>query len=448
MKNSSSKKIDCHNMTRRKFLWLMSLSTTGLLIGCSENPATGERQFMIVSKNAEIQMDKENSPHQISSDYGALQDKGLRHYIGEIGKKLAPLTHRPNMPYSFQGVNATYVNAYAFPGGTIATTRGILLKLSDEAELAALLGHELGHVNARHTARQMSKRTLTSLAVAGLKAYVSRKHAEYTELAGKLGMLGAGALLASYSRENEREADSLGNAYMVKAGYSTAGFVGLMEMLNQLSKRKSGITDLLFATHPMSKERYETAIQEAKEKYASSEQLPVNRERYMDETSRLRAIKGAIEDMQRGDILMTRQTYGKARAYFQRALKQAPGDYAGLLMMSKCLVAQGESMKAQRYAEQAKQVYPREAQAHHLSGYIKVKQKAFESAYQDFSRYERLLPGSPNSPFFKGLALEGMQKRREAATEYNRYLQSVQKGDYAKHAYNRLTTWGYVQTKN
>ncbi|MDM8551314.1 M48 family metalloprotease [Desulfobacterales bacterium HSG2] len=447
MKRDPSNHLEYYGMTRRKFLRLASMSAAGFVIGCSENPVTGKKQLMLVSRDKEIQIDREQSPHQISSDYGRLRDKGLSSYITQIGRKLVPQTHRPKMPYSFPGVNATYVNAYAFPGGTIATTRGILLTLGSEAELAALLGHELGHVNARHSARQMSKRTLTSLGVGLLTAYVGRKYSGYEDLAEKLGTLGAGALLASYSRDNEREADALGNQYMVQAGYNTAGFTDLMEMLNSLSKGRSGITHILFSTHPMSDERYHTAIGNAQKKYESSKKLPLHRERYMDNISGLRAIKGAIEAMQKGDVSMMRQKYDTAETYFQSALKQAPEDYAGLLMMAKCQIAQGNHSLAQRCADKAVQIYPREAQAHHLSGFAKIKGKKFEAAYSEFRKYEQLLPGNPSTAFFKGFALEGMQKKRESAKEYNRYLQTVQQGTRAKHAYKRLVTWGYVKPR-
>lgn len=432
-------------MTRRKFLGFASLSAAGLIIGCSDNPVTGKKQLMLVSKDKEIQIDREQSPHQISSDYGTLRDKGLSNYIREVGNTLVPQTHRPKMPYAFLGVNATYVNAYAFPGGTIAATRGILLSLDSEAELAALLGHELGHVNARHSARQMSKRTLTSLGLGLLTAYVGQKYAGYADLAEKLGTLGAGALLASYSRKNEREADALGNQYLVQAGYSTTGFTDLMEMLNSLSRGRSGITQILFATHPMSDERYRTALEDAQKKYESSKRLPMHRERYMDNISDLRAIKGAINAMQKGEMSMAKEKYETAETYFQRALKQAPGDYAGLIMMAKCQIAQGNNSLAQRYADKAVQIYPGEAQGYHLSGFTKIREKKFEAAYSAFRKYEQLLPGNPNTAFFKGFALEGMQQKTASAKEYNRYLQAVQQGKRAKHAYKRLVSWGYVK---
>ncbi len=155
-------------MSRREFLQLSSMAAAGLVASCATNPVTGRSQLMLVSEDKEIQIDKQNSPYQFSADHGTVQDKRLNDYIDRTGKNIAAQTHRKHMPYNFHVVNATYVNAYAFPGGTIACTRGILLSLDNEAELSALLGHELGHVNARHTAQQMSKGMLTQAVVGGL----------------------------------------------------------------------------------------------------------------------------------------------------------------------------------------------------------------------------------------------------------------------------------------
>ena len=149
-------------LTRREFMWMLSMSAAGAASGCAFDPVTGRSQLMLVSESQEIQMDRQHSPKQYSADYGLTQDAALNRYVEGVGRALVPHTHRPGMPYAFRAVNAIYVNAYAFPGGSIAVTRGILLDLDNEAALAALLGHELGHVNARHTAEQMSKSQVTS----------------------------------------------------------------------------------------------------------------------------------------------------------------------------------------------------------------------------------------------------------------------------------------------
>ena len=432
-------------ITRRDFLWLTSMSAAWLLVGCAIDPVTGKRQLMLVSEEQEIQIDKQYSPMQFSADYGVVQDRQLNEYVDRTGKKMASRTHRLNVPYSFQVVNANYVNAYAFPGGSIACTRGILLSLDDEAELAALLGHELGHVNARHTAEQMSKGMLTQAVVGGLSAIVGTQGAAYGQLASQLGMIGAGALLASYSRDNEREADALGMEYIVRTGYSPEGMIGLMDMLRSMSKRKPSTIELMFATHPMSDERYRTAVKRAQTEYKTAEKLPLKRERYMDNTSRLRALKGAIEEMQKGERLMMQEKYDNAEAQFKKALKLAPRDYTGLVMMSTCQLVKKKYRRGINFAEKAQQVYPREAQAYHLSGFAKIQIKDFEGAYQEFDTYEKLLPGNPNTIFFKGYAQEGMKHVQEAANDYHRYLKLVQGGNKAKYAYQKLRQWGYYK---
>jgi predicted Zn-dependent protease len=424
---------------------LAGMAAAGVAAGCATNPVTGKSQFMMVSEQEEIQIDRQYSPMQFSDDFGPTQDTALNTYVNGVGRAIAARTHRPHMPYSFRVVNATYINAYAFPGGSIACTRGILLKVDNEAELAALLGHELGHVNARHTAEQMSKGQLSSILVGGLSIIADVAAPGLGQVASSLGGFGAGAFLASYSRDNERQADALGTEYMVKAGYGPDGMVGLMEMLNSLNKTKPSSIELMFATHPMSDERYQSAVNAVRTTYASSKGLPLHRERYMDQTARLRAIKGAIEEMQKGDKQLGAKNFSQAESHYGAALKQAPNDYAGLVSMARCQLVQKKYGEGARYARQAKSGYPQEAQGFHLSGFAGLNLKEYESAYQDFQTSYRLLPGNPNTIFFMGYAQEGMNHRPEAAREYSRYLQQVQEGKYAQHAAARLREWGYAR---
>jgi predicted Zn-dependent protease len=421
------------------------MAAAGYVFGCATDPVTGKKQFMLVSEDTEIQIDRQYSPLQFSTDYGEVQDSQLNRYVSQVGNKMAASSHRTHMPYSFRVVNATYVNAYAFPGGSIAATRGIMLSLGNEAELAALLGHELGHVNARHAAEQMSKGQLSQALVGGISVLAGTQSAALGDLADQLGQISAGALLASYSRDNEREADALGMQYMVGAGYGSEGFIGLMEMLNSMSKHKSTTVDLLFATHPMSQERYDTAVQTANTKYQSALKGPLYRERYMDHTARLRAQKGAIQEIQNGEKQLAARKYDAASKHFRKALKKAPDDYVALCMTSISNLAQKKYAVGRQYAEMAQKAYPKEAQAYQLSGYSKIQLEDFEGAYEEFRSYELLLPGNPNTIFFKGYCQEGMNHVKQAANEYERYLQVVQQGKYAQHAYRRLVDWGYIK---
>ncbi|QGY39862.1 M48 family metalloprotease [Pseudodesulfovibrio cashew] len=434
-------------LTRRQFLKAGSMAALGVAMGgCAKNPVTGKSQFMLVSEEQEIAMDKQASPHQLSADYGPVQDGALNSYVAGVGKSLSDRSHRPNMPYSFQVVNANYINAYAFPGGTVACTRGILVDLDNEAELSALLGHEVGHVNARHTASRMSTQMVAGTLAGIGGAFVGARYGgEWGALAGGLGGIGVGALLASYSRDDERQADALGMEYMTRAGYNPDGMVGLMDMLNDQHQQEPSALEVMFSTHPMSSERLATARKRAYTEYMGSREYSFYRERYMDNTAELRAIEPAIKDLQEAEKLLRGKKYADAEGKCAEALKIAPDDYAGLLLMSKCQVVQGKYDEAQPYVARAKDVYPSEAQAMQLSGLLMVKSKHYEAAFENFDAYEKTLPGNPYTPFYKGYSQEGMGHTGQAAQEYIRFLKQVNSGDQAKYAYYRLVQWGYIK---
>lgn len=433
--------------SRREFIQAGGMMAMGIALGaCAKNPVTGQSQFMLVSKEQEIAMDKEASPHQLSADYGPTQDAQLNEYVSGIGHTLSNNSHRPDMPYNYQVVNANYINAYAFPGGTIACTRAIMLEIDNEAELAGLLGHEIGHVNARHTSSRMSSQMMVG-AVAGIGGAVvgATLGGEWGALAGGLGGIGAGVLLAKYSRDDEREADALGMEYMTRAQYNPDGMVGLMDMLNEQHDREPSALEVMFSTHPMSSERLQTARKRAYTEYMGASEYSLYRERYMDNTASLRKLAPAIKELQDAEKLLGQKKYEAAEEKCAAALQLAPDDYAGLLTMTKCQIAKENYEKAQPYAQHAKDVYPGEAQALQLNGLLLLHSEQYASAYENFDAYEQSMPGNPYTAFYKGYTSEGMGNREQAAQNYLRFLKQVNKGDQAKHAYYKLVDWGYIK---
>lgn len=440
-----------NQFSRRQFLKysvFVSAALTGpfSLTGCAVDPVTGKKQLMMVSEQQEIEIDKQQSPYQFSSDYGITQDKNINQYVTRVGKKLIPYVHRPGMPYNFQCVNAIYINAYAFPGGSIAVTRGILLKLDNEAQLASLLGHELGHVNARHTAEQVSKGQLSSLLVGGLSIAAGTQGAGLGDVTQQLALLGQGLLLSKYSRDNEREADYLGNEYMVKAGYASSGFVGLMEMLESLNRERPSSAQVLFSTHPMSRERLTAAVQRSNGQYQYSNQFPLNRERYMDSIASLRAKKTAIELLQKGEKYLAQKKYDTAEELFEKSLKQIKNDYTAHVLMAKCLMIRKKTKQALSHASQAKRIYPSETQGYYIAGIASTALQKYTNAYRDFSQCEQLLPGNPQITFYKGYCLDKNGDREPAANGYMTYLKMInyQPNKYSRYAYSRLKEWGYA----
>lgn len=440
--------IRSRGVDRRRFLWLMSAAgvglSTGIMHGCATDPVTGDTVLVGMSRDQEIGVDRQQSPHQFSADYGTIQDDGVSSYLSGVGKQLGGVSHRPDMPYSFHTVNANHVNAYAFPGGSIGVTRGILIETENEAEMASLLGHEVGHVAARHAAEQAGRSMVAQAAVAGGALYASTKDAGLGNVVAGLGSLGAGALLAHYSRNNERESDELGMEYMVRTGHNPEGMAGLMDVLRSKNKSNPSAMDLMFSTHPPSEERYQTARRRAAEQYPGYRNAPFHRERFMDETAPIHRLKPTILEQQKGEREMGRKSFGAAERHFRSALDMTPNDYTGNVLLGKSLLAQKKPREAKRYFERATNIYPQEAQAHHLSGLTQLHDGNFQAAYEEFDRYEQLLPGNPNTVFLKGYALESMDQTRAAAEEYYRYLQQVNRGKAAEYSHQRLKSWGYL----
>ena len=437
-----ARSLERNRITRRQALWLLGAGAASLS-GCATSPVTGKSILVGMSEAQERQTDAQVAPHQFSHDLGAIQDESVNRYVADLGQRMGLLTHRPQMPYSYRVLNANYVNAYTFPGGAMGVTRGILADLDDEAQLAALLGHELGHVNARHAAQRQGQSMLAQAAIVGLN--VAAQDSNWGGLVGIGSQIGASALLASYSREHEREADALGQEYLVKAGYPATGMVRLHQLLVSEEKAAPSLLQTMFATHPMSSERMQAAQAAADSRYRISNSLDARRQRFMDSTASLRRIRPTIDACKNGETAMAARQYAKAQTEFQTALAKTPRDYASNLRMAQCLQAQGQTAKAVSYADSAREIYPQEAQAYKLAGVLALQQRDAGRAYQNLDRFDRLLPGDAGITFLKGISLEGMGNRQAAAQHYVAYLRQSQQGNAAQYSYNRLKAWGVVK---
>lgn len=425
------------SLSRRDFMRIAGAGGL-ILAGCAKNPVTGKSQLMLVGEGEEIAIDQEQSPHQFSEDFGAVSEPRVNQYVQRVGRELGAKSHRPAVPYSFRVVEASHVNAYAFPGGSIACTRGILLSLDNEAQLAALFGHEIGHVSARHSAARMSQGMLLQVAVAGATIAVASKDERYAPVAGTVGALGSGLLLAKYSRDDERQADSLGLDYMVRCGHNPEGMMGLMRMLNGLHDKEPSQLDLMFASHPMSKERLENTQRAIRERYATLGSYPLNRERFMDETEPMRRFKPAVEAIQKGDKALATGKPETATPHYAAALKAVPDDYEALVKMSRCLLLQKQVKEARVYADRAKAAKPGEAQALAAMGLAALQMKDFAASHAEFAAYRKALPGNPGMYFLDGFSLDNLGRRQEAAVLYRKYLETGATDQAAAHAQSRL----------
>ncbi len=221
---------------------------------CAVNPVTGKRELSLISEQEEIALGQQ-SDGQIQAQFGIYDDASLESYVRTVGAGLISGTHRPNLPYKFTVLDSPVVNAFAVPGGYIYVTRGILALMNSEAELAAVLGHEIGHVNARHSVRRMSEMQLAQIGLA-LGSAVSEKFARLSGVAG----IGMQLLFLKFSRSDEREADALGIVYSRSAGYDPGEVIPFFTALEKMGDLSGGQSLPGFlSTHPLTAERIQNA---------------------------------------------------------------------------------------------------------------------------------------------------------------------------------------------
>lgn len=224
----------------------------GGLAGCMTNPTTGERRFNLMSMDQEIEMGRE-ADGQITETMGLYPDEGLQTYVSELGRAMGADSEWPDLPWVFRVIDDESVNAFALPGGHIYVTRGILAHFNSEAQLAGVLGHEIGHVTARHASTRMSKMQMTQLGV-GLAMVLEPDLQKVAPLAGA----GMQLLFLSFSRSDENESDELGVRYMAGMGYDPEALIGVMETLRRVSEAGGGgRLPEWQATHPYPENRQE-----------------------------------------------------------------------------------------------------------------------------------------------------------------------------------------------
>jgi predicted Zn-dependent protease len=274
-------------------------------LSCAINPVTGKRELMLVSEQDEVTLGKQYD-QEIGQTYGFYNNPALSAYVDRIGQSLAKNTQRPNVEYHFKVLDSSIINAFATPGGYVYVTRGILAYLNDEAELAGVIGHELGHQNARHIARKMSQQQIAQLGL-NVGMAVSETLRKYSGFA----QAGVSMLFLKFSRDDERQADDLGVEYGSKTGYDTYRMAAFFETLNRLSPSgESGLPDW-FSTHPNPVNRVAAVNSKTSEwrQKLTRTQYAVNRNDY------LKMVDGIVY----GDD--PRQGYVESNAFYHPTLK-------------------------------------------------------------------------------------------------------------------------------
>lgn len=238
--------------------WLSRLSLVVLFVllplaGCSTNAATGRSQFLPLSWEEELEIGAQAAPEFIEQSGGELPDQRVVNYISDLGARLAAQSEMPDIDWEFHVLDSQVINAFALPGGKVFMSRGLIQKMDNEAQLAGVLGHEIGHVTARHGNERMGKAMLAQGLILAVGVGSAVSDSEWMQMLGVGTAAGGQLFLLKYSRSNELEADALGVRYMSKLGYNPVGQVQVMEILREASGGSSQPEWL--STHPASDTR-------------------------------------------------------------------------------------------------------------------------------------------------------------------------------------------------
>lgn len=355
------------------------------LTGCAVNPVTGKKELTLISETAEINMGtKQYLPSRQMQGGDYKMEPGISTYVKQVGQRLANVSDR-KLPYEFNVINDSTPNAWAMPGGKIAINRGLLVELKSEAELAAVLGHEIVHAAARHSAKGMERGILLQGAV--MAAGIASQNSEYSQLAVGGAGIAAQMLNQKYGRDAEREADFYGMNYMARAGYDPRAAIDLQQTFVRLSAgRQSNWLEGLFASHPPSQERVDANRVTAANLAQGGE---IGRERY------IKAITPLLRD---------REAY-KLYDDGRKAL------------------AEGKTETALSLAGRALKLQPREALFHSLRGDIRMQQQRYNDAVINYDRALKRDSGYFHYYLQRGLARLKLNQSPQGQTDLEKSLE-------------------------
>jgi predicted Zn-dependent protease len=350
-----------------------------LIYGCAVNPVTGENELSLVSESQEISIGQKNygpSRQMQGGDYTVNPE--LTVYVNSVGQKLARVSDR-KLPYEFKVLNNSTPNAWALPGGKIAVNRGLLLELQSEAELAAVLGHEIVHAAARHGAQAMQRGMLLQGAL--IATSVAAQNTEYANLVVGGAEVAAGLIHTKYGRDDELEADYYGMLYMSRAGYDPMAAIGLQETFIRLSESKSqNWLAGLFSSHPPSIER-------------------------------VKANKSTAAKLDKGGLI-GRDTYKSKIASLVKDKKGYENYAKGREALQK-----GDNIKAFTFAQEAIRVEPKEGHFYALRGDIHLKERRYNNALVDYNRSIDLDKNYFYYYLQRGLTKKELNQTREASAD-------------------------------
>ena len=410
---------------------LVSLVTITLLTSsCGVNPVTKKREFQMVSESEEIAIGKQNyAPARQSQGGDYIMDPELTAYVQSVGNKLAAVSDR-QLPYEYTVLNDSVPNAWAMPGGKIAFNRGLLYELNSEAELAAVMGHEMVHAAARHGAKSMERGMLMQGAM--IAVGIGAQNTNYANLIVGGAKLSSQLATSKYGRDAESEADLYGMQYMKRAGYDPTAAVTLQETFVRLSAdKKSSFIDGLFASHPPSPERVADNKRTLAQVGAGGEW---GKEIYAQKVAKLKSTQAAYKAYDDGVKALAAKDTAKATTLAKQAIAGEPREARFQELLGDIALSQKKSLEALAFYEKAIKMQPDYFKPHIQSGIALFNMGKKTEAEAYLKRANELLPTAPSHALLGQIA-EGRGETDVALQHYQMAADS--NSEIGKDALNR-----------
>jgi len=384
-----------HRALRGVALSLFAFTALALAVyACAVNPVTGRSELSLVSftEAEEVKLGAQAYTPAVQQQGGFYRDSALEAYVQGVGMRLARVSHRPNLNYRYRVLNSSVPNAFALPGGFIVINRGLLVGLKSEAEMAAVLGHETGHVTAKHSLAGYQRALASNVLLAGVSIATGGGTA-----AMQLSGITASLINNGYSREQEREADWLGVDYMVKAGYNPEGAVRLQEyFFSELEGGKNPMfLEGIFRTHPVSKERLDNARTYIANRYPNTVRNPnytFNETIFVQKTMKLREVQKTYDIADEGDKLFKEKRYEEALAKYEAAAAREPSQAPFPSSIGRVHLIRKNYAAAEGPLRKAIRLDDEFFEPHLLLGALHYQKNEYRAAIPELSRSMDLLP--------------------------------------------------------
>ena len=450
---------------------VLSLS---LVIGCAVNPVTGKREVMFFSDAQEIDLGKNADPDIRWQFGGVYHDEQLAAYVNSVGQRAAAVSHRTGIQYHFTVVDSSIANAFALPGGYIYITRGLLTMLDNEAQLASVLGHEIGHVTARHGVKRLQSMLGSNLLLAAAVHVIAggEDHQQSQAIIKTVGTVAIGTLSLGYSRANEYQADELGTTYAYKAGYSPEGMVQLLGVLKSMHDREPWWVEEYFMSHPSSSKRIEAVNGQIAQIPAEQKKDNLNQTEYKAKTRDLMVAQKAYGHYDKAEVYRKKGQYQEALTEYDKALKlrskmapphhgiglvhYAQGKYRSAIDEYKAAVkinpdyvfafndmgmaymSMDRSEEAVSVFTKAIEIYGNFGDAHANLGEAYYKLKQYSKAVEPLEMAVALNENHPRAHITLGLTYEAVGDTAKAVAEYEKAIMVAPDEEYTNTARQRL----------